>query len=344
MKNTFLRLCKYAGLFAISRKLTERRPRILCYHGISVDDEWRFRPGLYMRPEVFRERMNVLQRSGFDVVGLDQIAEQHEVGRFSKDQLAITVDDGWAGIVSGMFPAIYEQGFTATLYLSTYYVKAQRPVFNVAVDYLFWKYGAHYAVTPSSCLYSYASDEKLTAEGISKIVADVGSGLESPVLRELCEHFGESYDGWLDRGKLTFVSEDDVRRLCEQGVQIELHTHRHKFSGLNEREAEREIRDNLEAISRICDRRATHFCFPSGEYHRDQARVLRAAGVRSATTTRNELVSLADSLLELPRIMDSEHVSALEFEAELSGFLCLLRQIRGRRSRAYNAAFSSAVR
>ncbi|TCO74317.1 polysaccharide deacetylase [Chromatocurvus halotolerans] len=243
-----------------------------------------------------------------------------------------------------MFSVTQAHGFPATLYLSTYYVEDQRPVFNVALDYLFWKYGGLYQVLPSSCLYARAGDEKVTAERIKEIVSDLGTELESIVIRELCQYFGESYEEWLARGKLMFLSESDVKKLGQQGVNLELHTHRHRFAGIENGGAEREVNENLAAIHRICGGRPRHFCYPSGEYHHEQVRLLKDAGVSTATTTRNELVSLSDPLLELPRIMDSEHVSEVEFEAELSGFMSLLRQIRPSRSGAGRAPVPSVER
>lgn len=43
-KLSALRTMKALGLFALSRRLTKHKLRILCYHGISVADEHLFRP------------------------------------------------------------------------------------------------------------------------------------------------------------------------------------------------------------------------------------------------------------------------------------------------------------
>jgi len=49
--------------------------------------------------------------------------------------------------------------------------------------------------------------------------------------------------------------------------------------------------------------------------------------VRSATTTKISLVTGDADRLQLPRIVDGEGVSALDFEAELSGFKSLVRRL-----------------
>jgi hypothetical protein len=42
----------------------------------------------------------------------------------------------------------------------------------------------------------------------------------------------------------------------------------------------------------------------------------------------------------LPRILDGENLSMLEFEAEISGFMHLLRMVTGRSRIGYDAPFS----
>jgi hypothetical protein len=61
-----------AGLFRLGRALQRNRGQllILCYHGISKSDEHRWYPTLYMPRHLFRQRLQTLQKFGYQVLPL----------------------------------------------------------------------------------------------------------------------------------------------------------------------------------------------------------------------------------------------------------------------------------
>jgi len=71
-----LHTARACGLFALARRLTARRLRILCYHGIALEDEAEFQPMLFMRAETFRSRLEQLSRSGYPVLPLGDALER----------------------------------------------------------------------------------------------------------------------------------------------------------------------------------------------------------------------------------------------------------------------------
>lgn len=326
LKTIVLSLFKWLGLFRLAKKITARRPRILCYHGIATEDEYQFSPGVFMRSSTFARRMALLARWHYKPVSLDELNRQHQTGQFQKDTLVITIDDGWAAIEQGMLPALKKHDFSATLYLSSYYVVNQRPVFKLSTYYLFWKYQGPFVLPPNSCLRAVTAANELDIDSLLKLTAELGSGYEQTILQELANCFGEDLTKWQQNGKLMFLSPDKVTALAEQGLAIELHTHRHKFSELNAVDAQTELIDNQRYITQLTGKKAHHFCFPRGEYQPDQLALLANWPIQTATTTENELVSKHDHLLTLPRLVDNDKVSDLEFEAELTGVMTLLRK------------------
>lgn len=56
--------------------------------------------------------------------------------------VTITFDDGFQDFYSVAYPIIESFGFPVTLYLSTYYVEYNRPVFDVMCSYLLWNQGS----------------------------------------------------------------------------------------------------------------------------------------------------------------------------------------------------------
>jgi peptidoglycan/xylan/chitin deacetylase (PgdA/CDA1 family) len=83
----------------------------------------------------------------------------------------------------------------------------------------------------------------------------------------------------------------------------------------------REIRDNRDRIREFTGHEAVHFCYPSGDYAPEFLPWLRELGVRSATTCETGLASPHSEPLLLPRVLDGEQVTPVEFESWLCGIL-----------------------
>lgn len=278
-----------------------------------------------MRPSTFGRRMEMIKQRGFSVCSLASLYERCVQGTLARHTLVVTIDDGWASIETGMIPILRRYQFPATLYLSTYFVSTRRPVFKVAAQYLYWKHGGQYPVSRDSVLFPYTGKRALGISTLLDLSKSLDSHIEDQFLRELFDYYSESYEVWIAEGKLMFLDEPAVKRLADAGLDIQLHTHRHRFAETDAAGAAREIADNRAFIERICSNPLEHFCYPRGEFTKMHVDCLREHGIKTATTTRNELVHLRDDPLCWPRIVDNEQVSDLEFEAELSGFLSVVR-------------------
>ena len=139
LKLAFLGVCRALGLFRVSRALTRRRLRIVCYHGFELDDESEFQPKLFIKPDTFAARLDLIERMGFRVLSLDEGVEGLYAGTLPDDALVITIDDGFHSVFARAAKALRERGFPATVYVTTYYVEHPNPVFRLAVQYMFWK-------------------------------------------------------------------------------------------------------------------------------------------------------------------------------------------------------------
>ena len=139
LKCLVYRVSKGLGLFALARRLTRRRLRILCYHGLSIDDEHLYSPGLFMRPETVRSRFAALVRGNHPVLPLDRACEGLRDGTLPDCAVVITYDDGFYGNYLHCASLHEEFRLPATIYVTTYYVVKQAPIFRHAVQYMFWK-------------------------------------------------------------------------------------------------------------------------------------------------------------------------------------------------------------
>lgn len=324
------------GLFRLARKLTENELRILCYHATALRDENEFRDGLFITPELFNSRMAFLKSRGYNVISLDEgVRALYEETFLPSCPTVITIDDGWLGTASDMAGILDDFGFPSTLYLSTYYVANQVQVFNVAVDYVLWKATPQpidLALMASEIAGEFDTGDPDQRKAASHALRTYGNSLQSAdarqdLLRRICEQVGVDYHALRDERLITFMDDDEARAIQAKGVDLQLHTHRHRFPKDDEAAARAEITDNRNYLKNLTSGKLVHFCYPSGEYDVGQFPLLEELGIESATTTRSGFNTKKTHRLELNRFLDSANTSTLQFEAEISGFFELIRRV-----------------
>ena len=141
LRQTALQTLKTSGAFRVMRESEWRRQRllILCYHGISLDDEHHWRPFLYMRPEQFDRRLEVLRKGKYTVLPLAEAIERLQRKDLPPRSVVLTFDDGPYDFYKLVVPRLKKYGFSATVYLTTYYSELQRPIFGLICSYMLWK-------------------------------------------------------------------------------------------------------------------------------------------------------------------------------------------------------------
>ena len=123
------------------------------------------------------------------------------------------------------------------------------------------------------------------------------------------------------------MSLSEAGELARRGVDLQLHTHRHRVS-YDSAVFDREIRDNLEGFRALRVSEPMHFCYPGGVNRPEFLPWLRGSKIASATTCEPGLASRRHDRLLLPRYIDiSTHTDA-EFRAWLIGVATLLPRRR----------------
>jgi peptidoglycan/xylan/chitin deacetylase (PgdA/CDA1 family) len=283
-----------------------------------------------MSPPQFAARMALIDRLGYRVIGLDEGVQRHRQGRSSARDLVITIDDAWLGTYQHMLPELERRGFRATLYVTTYYVEAQRPVLNVLLGYLYSRPGAPQVVA------RLVPPDLPTEQRLPHLVATLEA---LPTLDErwrevrriagLLSIDGDAFDGLARAFRL--MNPDQVRDAADRGIDIQLHTHTHRMHGHVPELVAAEIELNRQRLATMLDRSPDsfrHFCYPSGEHDPVVFDAVNRSGVLSATTTEFGLNPASAHPLALRRILDGESLSDLEFEAMLSGFWGVVASLR----------------
>jgi len=339
LKRTALGAAKSAGIFSLVQESKWRREKllILAYHGLPLDDEDQWKPEMFLRQDYFRERLLLIRRLGCSVISFSEALERLYAGTLPARSVALTFDDGNYDFYKQAYPVLKEFGFPATVYLTTYHSYYNKPVFNMMSSYLLWK-GRHTSLNlkeftgkdlkvelttekgRTACwraLLDLAGREKLSAEAKEDISA------------RLAKQLHVDYEELLHKRILHIMTPEEVRQIASEGVDIQLHSHRHRTPS-DPRRFAREIEDNRNSIQAMTSSYATHFCYPGGFHRETYPLWLRKLSVESATTCEAGLATRRSNRFLLPRLVDGSHLSAVEFEGWLTGVSAVLPQRRAK--------------
>jgi peptidoglycan/xylan/chitin deacetylase (PgdA/CDA1 family) len=327
LKKSTLSFLRSAGTFPLISNLKRRQDKllILCYHGISLRDEHKWLGGLYITPDLFRQRLETLKSYGANVVPLDEGIERLRSQSLAPRSVVITFDDGFHDFHRHAVPILRSFGFPCTLYLTTHYCECRFPIFNLIANYLLWKSEKvdfdfpAIGIEEPMPMHGYRERMKV----VQKIMRWTDNRrmttlAKDQVARELAARLQIDYDDLLRSRLLQIMSSSEVNEIAKSDVQVQLHTHRHRTP--RDRDLfEREIRDNQERILEYTGCKALNFCYPSGDYAYEFLPWLRNLGIRSATTCESGLARRSSQLLLLPRFLDSTNISELDFQSWLWG-------------------------
>lgn len=338
-KQALLGSAKLAGIFRALGSSTWRSDRLLIlgYHGISIRDEHQWNPELFMPKKLLRRRFEMIRDFGCEVLDLDDAVRLLYSGSLPNKAVAITFDDGFYNFRQEALPLLKEFGYPATVYLTTYYSRYNKPVFAIAADYILWKAGpkavnlrdiigqdrkfdlrhADHRHQAHRCVLDHAASREYSAEE------------KNDLLARLCEICSIDFEAFCRDRLFQLMDENEAADVAAEGFDVQLHTHRHRVP-LDKDLFDREIIDNRAAIEQMTGRTATHFCYPSGEYNRAFFPWMRDAGIASATTCEVALSGPDTDPLLMPRLIDTCSLSDIEFGGWLSGVSAFLPQRRVR--------------
>lgn len=342
IKLATLRLLKRGGILDLVADSDWRRQRllILCYHGTALDDEHRWRPGLYMEAAILEQRFEMLRRLNYAVLPLVESLERLREGSLPPRSVAITFDDGMYDFYKQAYPLAKKYGLPVTVYLTSYYSDLQRPIFNLITSYMLWQKRGQVIQDASKLGLSVPLDLRSEASRhgvVQRLMAlaerNEMTGSEKDLLAaRLADFLGIDYELLVAKRVLQIMNAHELKEVSDGGVDVQLHTHRHRTPE-DETLFRREIRDNRERIRALISRSASHFCYPSGVYRPVFLPWLAEEQVLSATTCDAGLASRASERFLIPRFVDNQQRTATDFESWLSGVGDLLAIHRAARQK-----------
>ena len=291
-------------MFALAKRASARRLRILCYHGLWTTPGYQYGDRLFMPPDLFERRMTRLKRSGYPVLGLDEAVDALQANRLPDHAVVITIDDGWASTYTHMLPVLESLGMPATVYVTSWYVGRDLPIVNKAVDYMNERMGrsGHKARATAESI------DSLPVEARGEALRVLSAALDCPPT-------------WWEERQFHLMTEAEVAECVRRGMDVQLHTHRHVAAPATLEQELVENRSRLAKWTGLPESHFAHFCYPSGEYEPDAEPILSRLGIRSATLTDQGTNAPGANPLRLRRFLDGRSVSDAEFDAYLSGAL-----------------------
>jgi peptidoglycan/xylan/chitin deacetylase (PgdA/CDA1 family) len=333
MKLATLDLLKGAGVFELVANSRWRRERllILCYHGVSLEDEHLWRPFLYLSTAQLSKRLEALHNLRCSVLPLGEALNRLRARNLPPRSVVLTFDDGTYDFYKQAYPLLKQHGFPVTVYQTTYYSDHALPVFNLMCSYLLWKRREKQTIDARGFGLSESMDVR-TELGRHRVVRslidcsereNLDGGQKNDVARRLAEILEIDYSVLLKKRILQLMNEQELAEIVANGVDVQLHTHRHRTPE-EEQPFRQEIIENRDRIRIVTGKEAAHFCYPSGIYRKQFFGWLEKENIASATTCDAGLATRNGNRYLVPRLVDTTGRTQLEFDSWVSGVGALL--------------------
>jgi len=311
-----------------------RRQRllILCYHGIAMGEEHGSHPEMFLPVDVFARRMEILAQSGANVLVLGEALRLLHAGKLPPNSVAITFDDGWADFRTQAFPILQKHSFPATVYLTTYYCRLRRPIFRFALAFMMWKLSSHlienagfdWLPTHLDFRTQTSRDALLWQIDAHAKQQELSGAQKDELAARFAEAIGFDYAAFCRERLFQLMTPEEVADMARAGIDIQLHTHRHR-TPLDRERFITEIRENRQFIEEMTGgNHGVHFCYPSGAVQPAFLPWLKEAGVESATTCENGLAARGTDPYMLPRLLDQYGLTEDEFASWVSGLAAFI--------------------
>jgi peptidoglycan/xylan/chitin deacetylase (PgdA/CDA1 family) len=308
-------------------KWRQQRLLVLCYHGISQLDEHEW-SDLYISPERFEQRLEMLRKIGATVLPLDQAVEGLYAGDLPQKAVCVTFDDGACDFAIKAVPLLTTAQVHSTVYLTTYYCSRPMPVFAPFLSYLLWKGRGRTVLLPGInsrvTIPAYVELPAFNTLHRSLLAHVQNAGLDAVEKHEfarlVARATGADFEELNARRIMHLMNPDELRALDPDLISIQLHTHRHMTPASLD-ELREELDRNAQEISRMSGRTDAlhHFCYPSGRYTPEFMNWLRMLGIRSATTCAPDYSTSDTSPMAIPRFVDTMAVTPDSFSAWVTG-------------------------
>lgn len=302
-----------ASIAGIGNRITRKHAgsvHVLAYHRVVADiakAENEAIYGIVISTETFRRHCEILKQN-YEVVSLDDAAAfiRGEV-RYSRPVAVITFDDGYADFYTEAFPVLRDLGLTATVFLPTGFIGADKPL---AHDRLFWllKTALESKTSVSNGLeragFVEPKCDRLLSKGrlldATDILVHQPDELRERMIAELELELASVLRPYPTEYSL--LNWDQVSEMAAAGIDFGSHTVRHVVLSCESQETvTKELSESKAELESRLGRPVSSFAYPNGKVND----IIRVAAVDArydiAVTTETHMNSLGADLMMLGR-------------------------------------------
>lgn len=233
----------------------QRHLRIICWHGVSNDDEHAWNPSLFMTSETFRTYLELLRDTICNVLLLGEALSRLRGMSLQTRAACSTGDHGDSSLRLRAWPMLREFGFTATLYWTDYYPTRPFATLDPMLSFLLWKaqektLGSRQPTLRCklrigrershawTALYEFSKSEGWTAGDKESLLVKIAQRLEAD-------------DSQIKSRRVPhLITQTEGHATVSEGPDLQLHTHRHRVPR-NPDEFLTEIADNVHILKEV---------------------------------------------------------------------------------------------
>lgn len=336
IKIILLWVFKSLGLFALSRWLTRHCFTVVGWHGVSFVDEHERLPAYFISAETLQGRLAHLSRH-FRIVPLAELVRQHAAGRIAARQVALTFDDGMYNFSARAMPVLRTFAAPATVYVVSGTMQHRNTTCVLLIQDIVHRTKCT-ALSQGTCGMekSYSLEGLAARQACFKALTQTFAKLPNdPDIRkqfvsELSENLDVDVRSEMAGDAWRYMIASEIRELSDEGISMQLHTHRHLNVVHNPNTVFEEASTCRKLLEQVTGKLAEDYCYPSGYWEQAAWAPLRKAGVRSAVTCETGLNTTGTPVFALRRHIDTQYMSAIEFEFALSGLQWILYSLVGK--------------
>ena len=295
---------------------------ILMYHRVlpkdKIDQDYDL--GLAVTKSDFENQIKFL-KSKYNIVSMDEFIDKLESRKKNEFFITITFDDGYKDNLTYAFPVLKENNVPATIYVTTRFLSE-----NVWI----WWYELKKTIDEKTSLSFRYKNKKIffelsnikqknnTFKYLRKFFLNIRIEEQLKLLEIISQNkIRQNYSR-------LFLNSNDIRLLNNDPlITIGSHSHNHSnLKILKMDEAISEIKNSIEILEKIINKKIKHFAYPYGGKNEANSReyeITKNLKLNSAVTTNIYPVN-SNKLFSLPRIYVGKNANEKVIRSHLTGF------------------------
>jgi peptidoglycan/xylan/chitin deacetylase (PgdA/CDA1 family) len=255
-------------------------------------------------PDLLRfEQMLDFVMAHFNIVPLSEVAMGLDSGRLPHNAACITFDDGYAGWLTGVVPALQRRNAHATFFLTTGQLSGT-PMWHERIIQAVAK-------APFGGLHMPGFDVPVLSNAVLADKQAAVVWLQNHLKYQTLSQRNAMLES-LERScgvgiaSLPLMPAADIKQLSNLGFGIGTHTVNHPIlTHTTQAEAVYEIGEAREQLEGIIGGRVDSFAYPNGrpgaDFQSKHIAMVRSAGYRYAVTTQHGVIRQGCSVYQMPR-------------------------------------------